>query len=93
MERRPERKRSNAKLAYLVFKIIIFIQLLVICILFALLVKPSPSFSTSELRVEDAMDVAWTKNGPVYTYVVSDPDYGHEYVVTSLGGITERDTN
>lgn len=96
MERRTEQRRRQVRRSNFAFKVVIFIQFIVIGLLAWQLHKSVASPSTPEATVpvvEEAMDVAWTKNGPVYTYVVGDPDYGHEYIVTNLGGIVERDTN
>lgn len=99
-QRRTERRQRQVRRSNLAFKFIIFVQLLVIGVLIwqlqnakALATESETPVSKPVQTMEEPMDVAWTKNGPVYTYVVGDPDYGHEYIVTSLGGIEERDTN
>lgn len=94
-QRRTERRQRQVRRSNFAFKVVIFIQFIVMGFLAWQLHKSvaSPSTPEATVPVEEAFDVVWTKNGPIYGYVLGDPDYGHEYIVTSTGDIIERDTN
>lgn len=99
-QRRTERRQRQVRRSNLAFKFIIFVQLLVIGVLIwqlqnikALAAESETPVSKPVQTMEEPMDVVYTTNGPIYTYVIGDPDFGHQYIVTSLGDIIERDMN
>lgn len=99
-QRRTERRQRQVRRSNLAFKFIIFVQLLVIGVLIwqlqnikALATESETPVSKPVQTMEEPMDVVYTTNGPIYAYVIGDPDFGHQYIVTSLGDIIERDMN
>lgn len=93
---RPTRRYdSRPKTATAWFYLVVFI----LCFVFALLVfyavnkniEKKYTVQTTHRPTMDSMAFTYTSDGDVIkVYVVTDPDYGRQYLVTDHGGITPR---